>query len=171
VTEAYAFLFQHLAAEPAWLGSVLGVPESRPVTRFARAERLVFLRRYCAKLGYELELHTNHRAPAEHAADYAERLGRALRVDWPAETWLADVDPFFYAARYLRAWAFETHLRRHMNDRFGEHWFAEPEAGEVLRSLWGTGQARTADELLAELTGERLDLRVLVDDLAVGDPV
>jgi hypothetical protein len=166
VTEGYAFLMQHLTSDPEWLGSVIGLPDPGPVLAFARASRMVFLRRYCAKLGYELALHADGRAPAEHAADYADRLGRAVRVDWPGATWLSDVDPFFYAARYLRAWAFETRLRRLMTDRFGGRWFAEPEAGELLRSLWSRGQAGTADELLAELTGERLDLAVLAADLA-----
>ena len=165
VTEGYAFLLQHLASDPAWLGAVIGLPEPEPVLAFSRAARIVFLRRYCAKLGYELSLHADGRAPAEHAADYTDRLGRAVRVDWPSETWLADVDPFFYAARYLRAWAFETRLRRVFVERFGERWFAEPEAGELLRRLWSRGQASTAEELLAELTGERIDLAVLAEDL------
>jgi hypothetical protein len=168
VTEAYAFLMQHLTADAEWLGAVLGMPDPEPVLRFARASRVVFLRRYCAKLGYELDLHADGRAPEEHRAEYASRLGGALRVDWPGETWLDDVDPFFYAARYLRAWAFETRLRLLFQERFGERWFAEPEAGALLRSLWATGQARNADELLAELTGERLDLGVLAADLAAG---
>ena len=166
VTEGYAFLMQHLAADAAWLGEVVGVEDPEPVLSFARASRIVFLRRYCAKLGYELSLHADGRAPAQHAADYAERLGRAVRVDWPAATWLTDVDPFFYAARYLRAWAFETRLRKLVTDRFGPRWFAEPEAGALLESLWRRGQAGTADELLAELTGEHIDLAVLAADLA-----
>jgi hypothetical protein len=36
----------------------------------------------------------------------------------------------------------------------------------VLRGLWREGQARTADELLDELTGERLDLAAVARDLA-----
>ncbi|HEX8054164.1 MAG TPA: hypothetical protein VF517_14325 [Thermoleophilaceae bacterium] len=167
VTEAYAFLLQHLTADAEWLAAMLGMADSEPVLRFARASRIVFLRRYCAKLGYELGLHADGRPPAEHRAEYSRRLGTALRVDWPGETWLADVDSFFYAARYLRAWAFETRLRLLFQERFGPRWFAEPEAGALLRSLWATGQARSADELLAELTGERLDLGVLATDLAV----
>ena len=166
VTEAYAFLFQHLTIDPEWLGSVLGVPDLEPVRRFAQASLLVFLRRYCAKLGYELELHTDAKPVAAYRADYAERLGAAARVDWPEATWLSDVDPFFYAARYLRAWAFETRLRELFRERFGERWFAHAEAGSMLRSLWRTGQASTADELLAELTGERLDLGVLAAGFA-----
>jgi hypothetical protein len=165
VTEAFAFLFQHLASDAEWLGATLGMPDPEPVLRFARAVRLVFLRRYSAKFVYELTLHSNGAPPAELREEYARRLSDAVRVDWPAETWLSDVDAFFYAARYLRAWAFETHLRRAFRDRFGERWFASRKAGDELRLLWSSGQSRTADELLAELTGERLDLGVLVDDL------
>ena len=165
VTEAYAFLMQHLTADPDWLAEVVGLPDAGPVLRFARASRIMFLRRYCAKLLYELELHADGRSAAEQRATYAERLSGALRVAWPAETWLTDVDPFFYAARYLRAWAFETRLRLLFSERFGPRWFAEPEAGALLRSLWASGQARDADELLAELTGERLDLGVLSAEL------
>jgi hypothetical protein len=165
ITEGFAFLMQHLVSDREWLTAVAGLPDAEPVLAFERASRLIFLRRYCAKLGYELSLHADGRSPDEHAADYAERLGRALRIDWPRATWLSDVDPFFYAARYLRAWAFETRLRRLFTDRFGERWFAEREAGELLCSLWARGQSGTADELLAELTGERLDLAVLAGDL------
>ena len=165
VTEGYAFLMQGLGSDPTWLGDVVGLDEPEPVLSFARASRIVFLRRYCAKLGYELELHADGRTPEQHAAGYAERLGGAVRVDWPRATWLSDVDPFFYAARYLRAWAFETHLRGVLRERFGPRWYAEPEAGVLLRSFWSRGQASDADELLTELTGERLDLGVLAADL------
>ncbi len=167
VTEAYAFLMQHLTTEPGWLARILDVPDPEPIARFASASRMVFLRRYCAKLGYELELHGDGRPPGENARDYAARLGGALRIDWPDATWLSDVDPFFYAARYLRAWAFEAHLRALFRERFGDGWFAEPEAGALLRSLWSRGQADDADALLAELTGERLDLAVLAAEFAV----
>ena len=167
VTEGYAFLLQHLIADSAWLETVLGIHEAEPVLSFLRASRLVFLRRYCAKLGYELALHGAPRPPEDNAADHARRLSDAMHLDWPTETWLSDVDAFFYSARYLRAWALETHLRRFMRDRFGERWFAEPEAGALLVSLWSEGQARSADELLGELTGEQLDLSALVEDLAL----
>jgi hypothetical protein len=166
VTEGYAFLLQHLAADPGWLGDVLSIERAEPVLEFARAARLVFLRRYCGKLGYELRLHSEDRSPAEHSADYARRVSGAVHVEWPHETWLSDVDAFFYAARYLRAWALETHLRRAMRERFGESWFAEPAAGDVLRALWSEGQTRDADELLSELSGARLSLSAVAEDLA-----
>jgi hypothetical protein len=166
VTEGFAFLMEHLAADAAWLEDVLGVDDASAVHEHARASRLVFLRRYCAKLAYELELHGG--GPLDAMRDvYVRRLSAATHVEWPGATWLTDVDPFFYAARYLRAWAFETHLRSLLRERFGERWFAEPEAGLLLRDWWARGQAQDADELLAELTGERLDFSVLLKDLAL----
>ena len=165
VTEGFAFLFQHLVATPEWLAAMLELREPSEVVRAQHAIRLVFLRRYCAKLLYEIELHggeLNGRAPAR----YAELLSRAVRVEWPRSSWLTDVDAFFYAARYLRAWALETHMRGAFAERFGPRWFAEPEAGAMLRSLWREGQARDADQVLGELSGERLGLDAVARDLA-----
>ena len=127
----------------------------------------MYLRRYAAKLAYELELHGSDGAPPELADRYSELLGSALRVQWPRETFLADVDPGFYCACYLRAWALETHLRRYLRERFGPAWFDSPEAGAALQGLWRQGQRLTPDELLGELTGERLEFGVLVGDLAL----
>jgi hypothetical protein len=165
VTEGFAFLFEGLVETPEWLEATLGVTDPRELVRHARAVRAYFLRRYCAKLLYELELHGGELGAAGPER-YSALLSQALRIDWPAATWLSDVDAFFYVARYLRAWAFETHLRRAFVDRFGPRWFAEPEAGALLRALWTQGQARDADELLGELTGARLELAAVARELA-----
>jgi hypothetical protein len=160
VTEGFAFLLQHLAADPAWLERRLGIADPGPVVEQARASKLVFLRRYCAKLAYELDLHGE--GPIEGLdAVYARRLSEAVHVDWPRASWLSDVDAFFYVASYLRAWALETHVRAELRKRFGELWFEQPAAGEMLRALWSAGQREPADELLAQLTGADLDFSVL----------
>lgn len=158
VTEGYAFLLEGLVEDPGWLRARLGVAEPEALAEHARAVRLLFLRRFAAKLDYELELHGE--APLDHgrlAAGYARRLGAALAIDWPEVPYLLDVDPGFYCVRYLRAWALEAHLRAVLQARFGLEWFASSDAGALLRELWAQGQRRNADELLAELTGERLD--------------
>jgi hypothetical protein len=165
VTEGFAFLFQHLAADPAWLRSRLGVDDAAPVEEQARAAKLVYLRRYGAKFAYELQLHDEPAALDPLADVYAQRLSDALHVDWPAASWLSDVDAFFYAACYIRAWALETHLRRVLRERFGEQWFDEREAGDFLKQLWRDGQRLPAHELLVELTGEELDFSALLEDL------
>ena len=112
ITEAFAFLFDHLIEDPEWLRRRLGVedPEGE-LAGHARAQQLVYMRRYGAKLAYELELHGEGARIEELAPLYARRLSEAVRVAWPEQTYLTDVDPGFYAASYLRAWALETHLR------------------------------------------------------------
>ncbi len=167
VTEAFAFLFEHLVENPRWLIRRLGVGDPSSTVSHARAQRLVYLRRYAAKLAYELELHGASAALGPLADRYSQLLGAALKLDWPAETFLADVDAGFYCASYLRAWALETHLRRFLQDNFGEAWFEVPAAGDTLRGLWSQGQRLGAEELLGELTGEQLDFGVLVGDLGL----
>jgi hypothetical protein len=162
VTEGFAFLFQHLTEDPVWLERRLGIADPAPVVEQARASKLVFLRRYCAKIAYELELQGEGDGDGLDER-YARLLSDAVHVEWPKASWLSDVDPFFYVAAYLRAWALETHLRRELRDRFGELWFEDPAAGELLRELWSAGQRERADELLQRLTGAELDFSALLD--------
>lgn len=168
ITEAYAFLFQHLIEDPEWLRRRLGLADDGALASYARANRLVYLRRYTAKFAYELELHGSGDGSLDALADrYAELLSAAVRVAWPRQTFLADVDPGFYCTAYLRAWALETHLRAHLRRRFGPAWFEEPEAGATLRALWHDGQRLSAEEMLRELTGGHLDFGVLRDELGL----
>lgn len=161
-TEAFAFLFQYLTEEPAWLEDVLGV-EAGPLAGYAQAVKLIFLRRYSAKLGYERVLNAADADLNAMPQEYARRLSSAIHVDWPAETWISDVDAFFYAAAYIRAWATERTLRRHLVDQFGERWYAQREAGDLLKQIWAKGQRALAEELLEELGAEPvIDLSVLV---------
>jgi hypothetical protein len=160
-TEAFAFLFQYLSEEPAWLEDVLGV-DGEPPAGYAKAVKLIFLRRYSAKLAYERRLHAPGADLAAMPDEYARRLSAAVHVDWPKQNWIHDVDAFFYAASYIRAWACERALRGHLVERFGERWFADPAAGEVLKRVWAKGQRALAEELLVELGAEPvIDLAVL----------
>jgi hypothetical protein len=151
-----------------WLRFALGISDPEPVASHARAARLLMMRRYCAKLAYELELHGAEPDLERMPNRYAELLGSATRVPWPRETWLADVDEGFYVVCYLRAWALETHWRRALRSRFGETWFAVPEAGEWLRALWAQGQRLPAEALLAATLGEELELSALAEELTTG---
>ena len=97
----------------------LGLADADAVAAHGRAARTLYLRRYCAKFTYELELHDQppELPPARGSLRRtAERRSPGRVV---GESYLADVDPGFYSSCYLRAWALETHLRRHLVDRFG----------------------------------------------------
>lgn len=165
VTEGFAFLFEHLVEDPHWLELVLGTSASADYLEYVRASKLIFLRRYAAKLAYELELHSGRRPLSQMPELYAKWLGEATGVEWPAVTYLADVDEGYYAANYLRAWAFEARLRRFLAERYGPDWFKRRKAGDFLRSTWREGQRLDAGELLAQVSGERLDFSVMLDEV------
>jgi hypothetical protein len=157
VTEGWAMLMEHLVHDAAWLNRRLDVPRPADFVAESATALLYLVRRYCAKLLYELELHEADDIPAVRNR-YVEILADALKIE-PSDTdYLGDVDAGFYVTEYVRAWAFEAQLTRFFRERFGSAWFARREAGSLLRELWSEGQRLTADELLAELTSAEIEL-------------
>jgi len=162
VTEGWAMLLEHLTIDTEWLGRRLDFPRPREWAAEGAVKLLWMLRRYCAKLLYELELQSVADVTALRPR-YVELLGDALKVT-PSDTdYLADVDDGFYASQYLRAWALEAQLRAYLRDRYGNAWFTRREAGSLVRELWNEGQKPNADEILAETSGDRLQLEAVAD--------
>ena len=64
---------------------------------------------------------------------------------------------------YLRSWAFEAQLRAYLMEKFGSKWFANHEAGSLLRELWGEGQKMRAEEMLKEVTGSTLEMEAVAE--------
>ncbi|MBF5043688.1 MULTISPECIES: peptidase M3 [Myxococcaceae] len=159
VTEGVAALFDRLPADAGWLKRYLRLPTS-PATdgaRLAAFGALAVLRRHCAKLAYERSL--SLRGPSEERAEeYAEGQRRALAVEPHAGFFLFDVDPQLYGARYLRGWALEARLQRHLTQRFNEDFWRNPAAGAWLRTLFARGGALDAEALAQELSAEPLSL-------------
>jgi hypothetical protein len=164
VTEGWAMLLEHLTTDPVWLERRLDFPRPYEFAAEGAVQLLWLVRRYCAKLIYELEFHSAEDLTALQPR-YVELLSDATKVEPAASDYLNDIDEGFYATEYLRAWAFEAQLRAHLRERFGNAWFSRREAGSLLRELWAEGQKPTADELLYEVSGEKLELA------AVGDRV
>jgi hypothetical protein len=157
VTEGWAALFEHLVDDPVWLNRRLDFGRPEEFVAEAGAKLLFIVRRYCAKLLYELELHGD-RELDEMRPRYVELLREATKIEPAASDYLADVDPGFYASSYLRSWAFESQLRSHLLERFGSAWFSRRDAGSLLRELWYEGQSMTAEQMLLEVTGRELVL-------------
>jgi hypothetical protein len=162
VTEGWAMLLQHLVDEPAWLSRRLDFPRPNEYAAEGASVLLFFVRRYCAKLLYELEFHAKT-DPTDMAPRYVELLGDALKIEPSPTDFLADIDAGFYVSSYLRSWALEAQLRRYLRTKFGNEWFASRAAGSLLRELWTEGQRWTAEELLREVTGEELVLESVAE--------
>jgi hypothetical protein len=167
VTEGWAMLMQHLVTEPAWLNRRLNVPRVEELARDGAISLLYFVRRYSAKLLYELEFFQAEE-PTAMRSRYAEILGDALKLPVNPESYLDDIDGSFYVTGYLRSWAFEAQLRDFLRSELDNDWFAKRDAGDLLRELWSLGQGPTADELLQDVTGAKLEMASVADRIREG---
>jgi hypothetical protein len=166
-TADWAMLIEHLVQDAAWLNRRLDVPRAGQFVAEGATTLLYLVRRYCAKLLYEIELFEAE-DPVPLKTRYVELLSDALKIE-PSETdYLADVDAGFYVTAYVRAWAFEAQLTRFFREKFGTTWFTQRSAGSLLRELWSEGQRLTADELLKELTSAEIDLEAVSEHVREG---
>ncbi|MBM3907852.1 MAG: hypothetical protein FJ363_07225 [Gemmatimonadetes bacterium] len=150
VTEGYAMLFDHRLKDRGWLlrYTALGKNDLRWYLRVAAFEELQFLRRYCAKLIYEVELHGGGTPWASLPDRYVETLSGATGFRYQRADAFLDVDPRFYAARYLRAWQLQAVLNAALREQFNEDWWRNPQAGPWIEAeLFGHGQRELATEL------------------------
>ena len=128
VTEGWAMLFEHLVGDRAWLTRMLDFARPREFAEEGAVHLLFFVRRYSAKLLYEIEFHAAA-DPTSMRSRYVELLGDALKIE-PSDTdYLSDIDSGYYVTSYLRSWAFEAQLSDFLREEYGTDWFRRREAG------------------------------------------
>ncbi|MBI5166886.1 MAG: hypothetical protein HY998_03980 [candidate division NC10 bacterium] len=164
VAEVHAFTLEGLVRERGWLRYFLDFPDSKDFLRLAYLHKLYLVRRYAAKLHYELILHDGG-SLEEKRGVYREVLTRATMAEYPEELYLYDVDPYFYTGRYLRAWLFEAQLKRYLYEHFDEEWFRNDRTGPFLKGLWRDGQRYTLEELASNLGLEELSIDPLIQEI------
>jgi hypothetical protein len=167
VTEGWASLFEHLTSDGPWLNRRLDVPRVPELVRDGALSQIYIVRRYAAKLLYEIELFQAD-DPATMQGRYFELLSDAVKLPVNRESYLDDVDGGFYVTGYLRSWAFEAQLREFLRSEFGNEWFARRECGDLLRELWSLGQGPWADDLLKDVTGAKLEMASVVERINEG---
>ena len=165
VTESYAMLLDHLMHDAGWLlrYTELGRVRLGSFLRAVGFEELQFLRRYCAKLIYEFALYGGEVSWDALPELYVQTLTGATGFRYDRADAFVDVDPRFYAARYLRAWQLQALLTETLRERFNEDWWRNPHAGPwIVDSLLGEGQRELADELAQRASGQVLSFDPLV---------
>ena len=165
LTEIYSFLLEHLTQNRVWLTNVVGLPEetARQVAYHAELTQLYFVRRYAAKLAYELDFFEDPLEEKRNRRLYASVLSAATHFVYVPQNYLNDMDPGYYSADYLRAWITEAMLRRHLENAYGEDWFSHPGAGELLRGLWATGGRKKKEDVARAIGCEPFDTGYLVE--------
>ncbi len=168
LTEIYSYVVQSIAREPGWHARHFGLSADQALEN---AEAACFLdafmfRRFLAKFRFELEFWTRFPEDGGTAAGYAELLTESTGFVYRADRYLADMDPGFYSADYLRAWIRSAQLRSYLRFEVGEDWWRRAETGDFLRALFWEG-TRPSNEEIAERIGLAADdVEPLVAELA-----
>jgi hypothetical protein len=165
ITEGYAMLFDHRMQDAGWLARYTELSASN-LPSFIRAagfEELHFLRRYCAKLVYELELYGGATSWSSLPDVYVDRLSSATTMRYSRADAFVDVDPRFYSARYLRAWQLQALLNETLVERYDVDWWRNPRAGPwICSALFGEGQRELAHEQADRVAGRELSFGPLL---------
>jgi len=165
ITEGYAMLFDHLIEDEGWLKRYTELsPANLPAfIRAAGFSELHFLRRYSAKLIYEIELYGGTTRWESLPDLYVESLSAATTFRYDRADAFVDVDPHFYAARYLRAWQLQALLTETLVERYDVDWWRNPRAGPwIVAALFGEGQRELAHEQAQRVAGKPLSFAPLV---------
>jgi hypothetical protein len=165
ITEGYAMLFDHLTETPGWLKryTELGANVLPSFIRAVGFQELHFLRRYCAKLIYETELYGGTVRWESLPDLYVEQLTGATNFQYSGADAFVDVDPRYYAARYLRAWQLQALITETLVDRYDVDWWRNPRAGPwICSALFGEGQRELAHEQAQRVAGKSLSFAPLV---------
>jgi len=145
----------------------VGMKEPEEFVRVMLLDKLVLLRRYAAKLDYEIKLHSSGDL-ASSAKQYVDTLSEATLFRYEPEEFLSDVDDGFYSADYLRAWAFEVMLREYLRTKYGRTWWQNRRAGDLLKEMWNTGNRYRADELIDQVGAGKFSTEPVIDEFIQG---
>ena len=165
VTEGYAMLFDHLMQDGGWLQRYTGL-DRKTTPEFLRTigfEELHFLRRYCAKLIYETQLYGGEIGWDALPDLYVELLTSATTFRYSPADAFVDVDPRYYAARYLRAWQLQSLITETLVEQYDADWWRNPRAGPwIVESLFGEAQRELAQEQALRVSGKGLGFAPLI---------
>jgi len=167
LTEIYSYICEAVTREPGWHALHFGLSDAQATEN---AESTTFLesllfRRYTAKLHFELDFWSRFPEDGGTADGYSERLEQATGVRYRRDNFLADMDPGFYSADYLRAWIRSAQLRHTLLRDVGEDWWRSPRTGELLRPLFAEGTRPSSEEIAARLGFDPLDTGPLLREL------
>jgi hypothetical protein len=167
LTEIYSYICEAITREPAWHAEHFGLRDEEARTN---AEGTIFLeallfRRYTAKLQFELDFWSDFDQAGLTSEDYSRTLTGATGIHYPPDGHLADMDPGFYSADYLRAWIRHAQLRSYLISEVGDDWWRDAKTGEILRALFSEGTRPSSEEIATRLGFQPYDTAPLIAEL------
>lgn len=149
--EASGLLFQALMMDPHWLTKSAGL-DAELAARVARQRRFVMLyeaRRNCVATLFQIGVYSG---AGEAESLYGDLLERYMKWDPILDKSRAALEmDDLESAHMVQGYFMAAQLKAVLEDKFGEEWFASPEAGAYLKGLWKSGQEMTAVSAAKEL--------------------
>lgn len=166
LAESFGFLFRSLINNSLWLEQMLDERESNELQTANLLTKLYLIRRYAAKLHFEIALHS--KGLVGQATLYTEEITQAtLFQAYPAE-YLADYLEGFYVANYLKALLFETMLKDYLKTHYGSKWWESRRAGNLLKEMWEVGTLYSVEEFAKQLNLGSLIIEPLETEFLLG---
>ncbi|AFM23983.1 hypothetical protein [Desulfomonile tiedjei] len=156
--ECFAFLFMNLLENHSWLVDVAGLDSEKAdeLSDVFGTKKLCLIRRYMGKFLAEKELHET--GEIKNSEYYCRHMAEATGFIYEPEGYLVDMESDFYALDYLAAWAGADILRKFLELRFGDTWYARKEAGEFLKSIAAQGRKYPLRQVISKFCGEELKM-------------
>lgn len=165
VSEAFAFLFDNMMSNRHWVERYIGMPDQSEYAKFNNFFRLYLLRYMVAKLLFEKELY-NSSDIGQMGERYANIYSSCLLLHFDGRNYLQKLDKGFYCLLYLRGMALEVQLRKYLSNNYGEEWFADSKAGNLLTDLWKECLKYDAEEVARLLGYKGIDYGLLIQDVS-----
>ena len=155
VLDAHATLFGGLGRSPRWAQRAIGLggEELAHYVSFSAFLEMYALRRMAARLIFDIELSESDR-PGAMGPRWAELMDEATGFAHDPRAFLSRLGQRFGVARRLRGRMLAAQLARHLEVRFDEDWFRNPECGAFLRDWLAQGLTHDADVLCGRLAEE-----------------
>ncbi len=162
ITETFAFLFEYLLLDKEFLNRYLRY--NADYIRFQYLYKLYFLRRYCSKLLYEIELNTKG-IDKSMGFLYKRIMEENMITKHERVSFLNDIDPQMYTAEYLEAWFFEAQLKNYLKEKYGNEWFRNAKAKEFLKEIWSKGFEFNPNEIARELGYKGVEVNFILEEI------
>ncbi len=154
VRRGYAYLFQSLLHDAAWLGEHFAL-HPRDATQAAQRIRFVdfcVARKLAALVIVQDDVHDASRFDEEAANRYAEFMTNETGFVYDMATYIRDAIDAEDARVEMQAHMFAANMIEHLRTRHGRRWWGQKNARDELIDLWNTG-ARYTIFRLAPLAG------------------
>ncbi len=144
VAEIFSIFLERLTKNRSYLKS-LGVTDEKVLDDLEQRNNfmeLFFVTFYAANSLMKAEFWRKGLSMEQASDLYAKLLKEYVGLEVPGEYWMLHhilPDAIMYVPSYMLAAVRAAELERHLQDRFGDEWWAQQEAGKHLRDIMGPG--------------------------------